>query len=236
MCAHVQVVDTGVVNEQQSLILAEARSLLVWLGSHLGLLSPQLVDALLAASFVPDAVNLTHQQSRQRFLGAAVRILGAVAEVGMRTLTPQDLRRRQALHAQVAVSLGEVFVALEAECEAVRTVAGGSDSKAGAGGLRNRYNLGAEHVACAEALMGMVRAMRAQLEQDPTPVSTALRALHDVSEPSSSGGPSSSSSSAASSSSSSGAATGACDASMVFRVSDVLRALRCLPQTHACGA
>lgn len=46
-----QVVDTGLITSSQRLVLSELRSLLVWLGLQLSVLSPQHAEALLNAPF-----------------------------------------------------------------------------------------------------------------------------------------------------------------------------------------
>ncbi len=45
------------------------------------------------------------------------------------------------------MALGDVLAAVEVECEAVRQVAGGSDSAKGAGSIRNKHCLEATHVS-----------------------------------------------------------------------------------------
>jgi hypothetical protein len=55
---------------------------------------------------------------------------------------PQDLRRRQGLHAEAALALCDMLACVEVECQAVRAVAGGSDAPRGAGSKRNKWVLG----------------------------------------------------------------------------------------------
>jgi hypothetical protein len=43
----------------------------------------------MVASFVPEAIDLVHSQSREKLMRAAVRLLGAVSEVGFSCQTPQ---------------------------------------------------------------------------------------------------------------------------------------------------
>jgi hypothetical protein len=43
----------------------------------------------MCASFVPEAIDLVHGQSREKLMRAAVRLLGAVSEVGFSCQTPQ---------------------------------------------------------------------------------------------------------------------------------------------------
>jgi hypothetical protein len=59
-----QTVDTGIVSPQQSLVLSEARCLLVWLGVQLGVLHTAAAEAIMGASFCNEVVDLQHSQSR----------------------------------------------------------------------------------------------------------------------------------------------------------------------------
>ena len=52
------------VSPQQSLVLAEARCLLVWLGVQRGVLHSSAAEAILATTFCNEVVDLEHGQSR----------------------------------------------------------------------------------------------------------------------------------------------------------------------------
>ncbi|GFH10041.1 1,3-beta-glucan synthase component FKS1 [Haematococcus lacustris] len=214
-----RVVDTGLVDTAQGLVLGEARRLLVWLGAHLGLLGTPAVTAMLGCSLLPEVQDAAHQQSRERMLRACVRLLGAVAEVGMTARTPADLRRRQSLHAEAVLALCEVLSCLEVECQAVRLVAGGSNTRRGPGSRRNKWGFGAAEVTAAESLLAVAQAMRSQLEVDPTPISACLRALHDQEDDLGHHGPISQGSGISGTSSN---MSGLCDATMVQKAVSVL--------------
>ncbi|KAJ9527498.1 hypothetical protein QJQ45_025772 [Haematococcus lacustris] len=214
-----RVVDTGLVDTAQGLVLGEARRLLVWLGAHLGLLGTPAVTAMLGCSLLPEVQDAAHQQSRERMLRACVRLLGAVAEVGMTARTPADLRRRQSLHAEAVLALCEVLSCLEVECQAVRLVAGGSNTRRGPGSRRNKWGFGAAEVTAAESLLAVAQAMRSQLEVDPTPISACLRALHDQEDDLGQHGPISQGSGISGTSSN---MSGLCDATMVQKAVSVL--------------
>ena len=47
----VQVVDTGLVDPQQALVLAEIRCLLLFLGCEMGLLPPSFAEAVMKTTF-----------------------------------------------------------------------------------------------------------------------------------------------------------------------------------------
>lgn len=85
-----QVVDTGLINSSQRMVLGELRCLMVWLGLQLGLVAPHHAQAILSAAFCEEVLDLNHGKARARMMAAGVKLLQCLEEV---SLTANEQRR-----------------------------------------------------------------------------------------------------------------------------------------------
>ncbi|KAG1671275.1 hypothetical protein FOA52_010846 [Chlamydomonas sp. UWO 241] len=169
-----KVVDSGLVDLQQALVLAEMRCLLVYLGSALGVLPDAFCDAVMQASFCTEILDQHHSQSRERMAHSTVRLLAALQGVAScKTYMPEDLARRHALHGDVLSALLELLRCMEVECQAVRMAA-----KSRRRISRNSVP-GKTEVAAAEVLLAETKSLQATMLEDPSSLSSCLRMLHD---------------------------------------------------------
>ncbi|KAG1671277.1 hypothetical protein FOA52_010848 [Chlamydomonas sp. UWO 241] len=181
-----KVVDSGLVDARQTLVLSEMRCLLVFLGLTIRVLPQSFADALMQASFCTEVLDDHHSNSRER-MAASLKwmISGMWAISTCVTDMPEDLGRRHALHGDVLSALLELLCCLQVECQAVRTAS-----------VRGRRmpRTGVPSAAAVEAsekLLAEIEALSSSLQYDPSGLHSSLRVLHheNAVDPSVSSGP-----------------------------------------------
>ncbi|EFJ51969.1 hypothetical protein VOLCADRAFT_87013 [Volvox carteri f. nagariensis] len=202
-----RVVDTGAASPSQQLVLAELRSLLVWLGCQLRLLDGPQAAALLTAACCPAVLDTAHSRSREKGL-AALRSL--VASMQAMTEPPPCLDTgkgrgnrgaadvegwRRSLYSEAAAALDGVLAAVEVEARAVlKAHLGAAKGKKTAATSNSNGNSNvppaqghssqgldgatADPQSKAVALLEAVSALRMDLAGRPERLSAALALLH----------------------------------------------------------
>ncbi|GAX79706.1 hypothetical protein CEUSTIGMA_g7147.t1 [Chlamydomonas eustigma] len=167
-----KVVDTGLVDSHQALVLSELSCLLVYLGCELGVLSNSFSEAILAAQFCTQAQDIDRSKNWEAMLCCTSNLMSVLLEIAFcRTVMPEDLRRRQVLHGNALMHLQNLLQCLEAECAAARMHAN----------ILNSINNTAPTAASAavDALLSEIKQLYVQLAGNPSTLSSCLRAIHD---------------------------------------------------------
>ncbi|GAX79705.1 hypothetical protein CEUSTIGMA_g7146.t1 [Chlamydomonas eustigma] len=162
-----RVIDTGMLDTQQSLVVTEIKRLLLYLGSETGLLTPAFVEAAMATTWCNEALNPQHSKSRSIMVRSMTQLLACLHAISsMQALLPEDLRRISSLYSCATSALHDLLQCVEFECRAVKEAVmkqGGKLSKSLTG--KDTAGISDER---AESLRKQVSDLQEQLNEEPS--------------------------------------------------------------------